>query len=431
MDATAFDRLVRSFAANETRRRLVTALAILPVSGIMADRDAGVAEAETPRERIKRRKDAQRRRRRRRKHHGANGGGNGGGGNGGKQPGSCAPNGGACQQDSDCCRGNCFGQICAAPPDQCDSVNCPADATGCCPADGCCLPPANQCNPAGLCCAPNCADRQCGTDGCGNSGVCGSCQNGQTCNANGQCVGQATCSPQTCPDGCCDEDNTCHSPANASFCGIRGAACVTCLPEQVCNPTTGVCSNDPGCNENTCDGCCTTAGQCVGGDTPAACGEGGVKCDVCEGSAATCEDGLCACTPDCALKVCGDDGCGGTCGACDGPCHTCIDGGAICTQSCDRGAGCMDPCPGSSGCPERGPDPFVCCVAELGLDAGGACQSDAPCCYPAVCGTQAPSFQACCIPNGLIPPERNALFCCSHAMSEDDRCCEAGIIGCI
>jgi len=43
-----------------------------------------------------------------------------------------------------------------------------------------------------------------------------------------------------------------------------------------------------------------------------------------------CENGACVpvCTPDCAGKECGDDGCGGTCGSCDSG-YYCDDGGCI------------------------------------------------------------------------------------------------------
>ena len=127
----------------------------------------------------------------------------------------CEPDGSACQQHSDCCSGNCFGQRCAPKQSTCSGQTCSPAATGCCAGDagsggGCCQPPNNQCNTTGgqpgLCCAPNCQGRECGPDGCGNGGTCGRCLPGQTCSANGKCQGQATCSPETCPNGCCDKN---------------------------------------------------------------------------------------------------------------------------------------------------------------------------------------------------------------------------------
>lgn len=43
-----------------------------------------------------------------------------------------------------------------------------------------------SCNPIPGGCTPNCAGRQCGSDGC--TGSCGTCEGGKTCNASGQCV---------------------------------------------------------------------------------------------------------------------------------------------------------------------------------------------------------------------------------------------------
>jgi hypothetical protein len=85
VDPRHFDALVRACAGDRTRRRLIAALAALPLAGGLAGLGSERAEAESPRDRIKRRKDAQRRRRRHRKHHNNNNNGknnnNGGGGN--------------------------------------------------------------------------------------------------------------------------------------------------------------------------------------------------------------------------------------------------------------------------------------------------------------------------------------------------------------
>ena len=135
---------------------------------------------------------------------------NKGGGGGGGNPGPCTPTGQACQQNSDCCGGNCFGQLCAPRSPTCplnrETETCSPAGTGCCAEDGCCQPPANQCNDGGRCVVPpNCAGRECGDDGCGNDGNLRQLLPGQTCDEeSGQCQGQATCSPETCPDGCCD-----------------------------------------------------------------------------------------------------------------------------------------------------------------------------------------------------------------------------------
>lgn len=126
----------------------------------------------------------------------------------------------------------------------------------------------------------DCTGKQCGPDGCG--GTCGTCPAGEACNGAGACI----CTPQSCPDGCCD-----------------GA--------QVCQP----------------------------GDTNQVCGTGGARCASC-GTGQACQDQQCVCVPTCTGKACGPDGCGGSCGTCQGG-QTCnASGKCICTQqSCP---GCCD-----------------------------------------------------------------------------------------
>jgi outer membrane protein assembly factor BamB len=78
----------------------------------------------------------------------------------------------------------------------------------------------------------------------------------------------------------------------------------------------------PQCAGKTCgdDGCGGQCGTCKA-PTP--------KCNA---VSFQCE----ACTPDCGGKSCGDNGCGGSCGSCDGM-TTCYDG--ACMQSCGAGSG--------------------------------------------------------------------------------------------
>ena len=85
---------------------------------------------------------------------------------------------------------------------------------------------------------------------------------------------------------------------------------------QPCLPG-GECKGDLECNLAT--------GLCESADDP----DGGTDGE---------EDG--ACEPDCAGKVCGDDGCGGTCGSCTGE-QTCEQGQCVCashaSQACHQG----------------------------------------------------------------------------------------------
>lgn len=190
MDAGRFDALVRAFSGGSTRRRLVALVAALPLGGIVL----GLSDEDAAAKRGKNNKQKNRKQRRRKNNKKNTNGGN----NGGQNPGSCTPNGNACQQDSDCCGGNCFAQVCTAVATACDGESCPAGATGCC-SGNCCASPANQCNALGQCCAPNCDGKQCGLDGCGNTGTCGSCAAGQTCNGVGQCVSSCTVCSSGCP----------------------------------------------------------------------------------------------------------------------------------------------------------------------------------------------------------------------------------------
>lgn len=198
MDPTRFDALARALSQVRDRRQLVALVASLPLAGVLTGLTVDESGAEKPRDRIKRRKDANRRKRRNRKHQGKNHGNTrNGGGKGGKRPGNCTPDGGACQQNSDCCGGNCFSQVCASTANQCGGVNCPAGATGCC-GGTCCTAPSNQCDATAQCCAPDCNGKQCGPDGCGNAGTCGTCPANESCNGAGQCV--PTCT--VCGSGC-------------------------------------------------------------------------------------------------------------------------------------------------------------------------------------------------------------------------------------
>jgi len=75
-----------------------------------------------------------------------------------------------------------------------------------------------------------------------------------------------------------------------------------------------------------CSGTCTNVQK-----DPLNCGHCGHACDVNE----SCAAGVCACTPDCAGKHCGDDGCGGSCGTC--PANNC-QGTTLTTEACESGA---------------------------------------------------------------------------------------------
>ena len=91
MDPSTFDSLVRALTPGGTRRRLIAAMAALPLAGGLAAIAAETAEAESPRDRLKRRQDANRRRRRNRKRQNNNNNNNNNRGGGKLGDSNCIP----------------------------------------------------------------------------------------------------------------------------------------------------------------------------------------------------------------------------------------------------------------------------------------------------------------------------------------------------
>jgi len=125
-------------------------------------------------------------------------------------------------------------------------------------------------------CVPDCAEKECGGDGC--DGSCGECTGTEVCV-------DASCIPDPCDGidffGCCDGEILRWCQDNEPF-------------EKDCTQMTGAC----GWSEKGGEYNCGTDG----GEDP-----GGEHLRPCPGS----------CVPDCGERVCGDDGCEGSCGVCD------------------------------------------------------------------------------------------------------------------
>jgi hypothetical protein len=194
--------------------------------------------------------------------------------------------------------------------------------------------------PSGCACTPQCAGKQCGSDGCG--GTCGTCGSGQTCSLSSQCACTPSCTGKQCgADGC-------------------GGSCGTCPGGQVCT-TAGACSCVPSCAGRACgsDGCGGSCGGCPSGQS---CNNGLGQCvmgvNPCEGldcgpdgqggDCGTCpQDFTCTAQGSCSgsavlcgNKLCGPDGVGGSCGTCDAL-ETCTDTGTcIVTPEVMGGCGC-------------------------------------------------------------------------------------------
>ena len=196
--------------------------------------------------------------------------------------------------------------------------------------------------PAGCACAPQCAGKQCGSDGCG--GTCGTCPSGQSCSLSSQCGCAPQCGGKQCgPDGCGGSCGTC---AGATSCSASGTcACVpscagkTC-GDDGCGGSCGDCAAGTSCNGGT--------GQCVSGANPCEskqCGPDGAggSCGNCPLDFSCTAQGSCTASVDgCGAKLCGPDGQGGSCGTCDALEH-CTENGT-CVRDSDPvgGCGCSD-----------------------------------------------------------------------------------------
>jgi hypothetical protein len=152
----------------------------------------------------------------------------------------------ACGANKYCDNGDCKPQVCT--PSQ---PSCVGRLAGTCNAKGsallagyvdCQTLPETQYCQAGQCttCAPDCAGKQCGDDGCGGS--CGTCASKEACQS-GACVCVPNCSGQLCGEGGC--------PGQPDACGLcdfgkdcSAGVCVPATPYWV-DPTTGLMWQNP------------------------------------------------------------------------------------------------------------------------------------------------------------------------------------------
>ena len=326
MDDSTFDRLTRAISSTGSRRRLVGLLAGVGLAGLLSHLDDAETEA-------KRKRHGRRHSHRPGKHkHNRKGKSKGGRGKGGGigGPGPCTAKGGSCQQNGDCCGGNCFNQVCAPPVTECGGVACPAGRAGCC-SGTCCTAPSNQCNALGQCCAPDCDGKQCGPDGCGNGGACGTCSGDLTCDeSSGKCL----CTAENCPNGCCSNGpgnpGTCETGDTFQQCGGGGARCAHCANSETCHDQQCV----------ACTDSCTCTGQsaCLTPNAPNAyCTADGICfCAVTTAGVAVCATGAiqvrggCETDQDCVDAVAGAY-CIGASNQLQSPC---IFGQAFCASPC-------------------------------------------------------------------------------------------------
>ncbi len=179
-------------------------------------------------------------------------------------------------------------------------------------------------------CVKICEGKDCGDlDGCN----CGTCGDGETCEANmcktpvapgceEKCAGKECGTVEDCDCGTCAEGKTCDAKnmcvdagdctaaCEGKACGtVEGCDCGTCADGTVCNEVTFTCDCVPVCDGKECgdDGCGDVCGECKTNETCSA-------------------EGVCECIPNCEGKVCGPDMCGGTCGECK------TDGSEVCQE---------------------------------------------------------------------------------------------------
>ena len=290
-------------------------------------------------------------------------------------PGSMCNNAGICDPILKCGDGVCSVDAgencincqpdCGPCSDGCEATQwpgcggCPCEACVCAMDPYCCevawdMICVNECkSDCGGCCSPTCNGNQCGPDGCGGS--CGKCP------AQHECI-DGGCIPVCTPD--CD-GKECGTDGCGGTCGV-------CKPNETCK--NSVCFSGKPCGElvQCALDCVSQMGvqcmyDCLEQGTPEAQTEFSnlVECVVfscglnltpqCMLNAMTgpCSDEYneCLdCTPDCAGKQCGPNGCGGTCGLCqDGYYCENYKCKFVCNPSCGDAAGMVYEC-GSNGC---------------------------------------------------------------------------------
>ena len=250
-------------------------------------------------------------------------------------PGGCTPScaGKVCGDDG--CGGPCppgcsTGKVCLAGQCVCQD-SCTPGATSCAGGQpiacvetpgGCTMwtpsgPPCPWgCGPEGGCCTPDCAGRECGSNGC-PVGDCGACPPDLVC-TDGACG---------CPGACTPGEVRCWD-SGRFLCTVAGGQCPAFVLQELCpagcDPVSAACCA-PACGASECG-----PSQCPVGD-----------CGTCE-AGLWCSGGSCSnCTPACEGRACGDDGCGGSCGSCSSV--TVCSGGA-CTGSCPDVFACTSTC---------------------------------------------------------------------------------------
>ncbi|MBX3181539.1 MAG: hypothetical protein KIT72_13290 [Polyangiaceae bacterium] len=208
----------------------------------------------------------------------------------------------------------------------------------------------------------------------GSGGIAGSGGLGGTSGAGVAGSGGIGGGSGECGDGAVDLGEQCDGP------NLAGHSCATVVGASA----TGNLSCSPTCTFDTSD-CCSPS--CAG----KACGEDGCggTCGSCPPQS-LCENGSCSCVPDCTGRQCGSNGCGGSCGTCSF--GTCSFGQCQCTPNCGGKQCGPNGCGGSCGT----------CSGGATCNAAGQCLLPGGCTPPTECPSTTPSTQDAqyCLPLG-------------------------------
>jgi hypothetical protein len=207
---------------------------------------------------------------------------------------------------------------------------------------------------------------------CWRHACCTGCWTGTAC-AGGTATAQCGAAGSRCTD----------CTVNAKECGSPDCVAGACMSTPTadgtsCGGMTGTCLGG-----QCCSGCVST-GACQPGNQNTLCGSGGNPCSSCGAltcgmSAGTSGNHCIGCTPSCAGKVCGDDGCGGSCGTCPAG-RACMNGACVCAGTVENtNALCSDgidnDCNGLTDCADPGCASLRCSTAAGFFCVGTTCQN--------------------------------------------------------
>jgi hypothetical protein len=250
----------------------------------------------------------------------------------------CCDSSGVCQQgifDNQCGQAgqSCFN--CEGQGEKCEAQQCVPPTQGCNPQTcgfGCCDQFGN--------CQPGFANNECG----GFGGSCTDCAMfGASC-FNQQCslINEGgPCGPQNCP-GCCDQFDNCQPGVFPNACGFFGNFCQNCFQfgpgEECLNQQCTFINEGGGCGPQNCPGCCDQFGNCQPGAFPNACGTFGSFCQNCLQFGEECLNQQCVFIPDSGPDV---SLCSLNCQGCCDSAGNCL-GGFLNNQCGSFGSTCQD-----------------------------------------------------------------------------------------